>query len=151
MAETKEVKKLTLKVITPEKVVFEAQAREVMVPTEDGIVGILADHLPYLAPLKPGELQVKFEAEDKANKFTSLAVDFGVAEFCDNVLTVLVNSAARAAEIDLEIAEKARARAQELLKEELKDSEGYTRALAMIERETAKIKVASKYRRRFKV
>lgn len=151
MAENKVAKKLTLKVITPEKVVFEAQAREVMVPTVDGIVGILAEHLPYLAPLKPGELQIKFEAEDKADKFTSLAVDFGVAEFCENVLTILVNSAARAEEIDLDLAEKARARAQELLKEELKDSEGYTHALAMIEREAAKIKVASKYRRRFKV
>ena len=80
-----------------------------MVPTVDGIVGILAEHLPYLAPLKPGELQIKFEAEDKADKFTSLAVDFGVAEFCENVLTILVNSAARAEEIDLDLAEKARA------------------------------------------
>lgn len=151
MAETKTLKKLTLKVITPEKLVFEAQAREVMVPTADGIVGILADHLSYLAPLKAGELQVKFEADDKADKLISLAVDFGVAEFYENVLTILVNSAVRAEEIDLEMTEKAKKRAQELLKEELKDTEEYTQAWARLQMETAKMKVASKYRRRFKV
>lgn len=144
------MKKLTVKVITPEKIVFEAEAREVLVPMEDGIVGILADHLPYLAPLKAGELQVKLEQNDKPEKFLSLALDFGVAEFCDNVLTILVGSAARAEEIDLELAKKARARAQELLKEELKDTEEYSHALALIEREAARIKVASKYHRRFK-
>ncbi len=144
------MKKLKVKVITPEKIVFEAEAREVLLPTEDGIVGILADHLPYLAPLKAGELLVKMEQTDKAENFLSLALDFGVAEFYDNVLTILVGSAARAEDIDVDLAEKARARAQELLKEELKDSEEYTHALALIEREAAKIKVASKYRRRFK-
>lgn len=151
MEQTKTLKKLTLKVITPEKLVFEAQAREVMVPTADGIVGILADHLPYLAPLKAGELQVKFEADDKVDKLISLAVDFGVAEFYENVLTILVNSAVRAEEIDLEMTEKAKKRAQELLKEELKDTEEYTQAWARLQMETAKMKVASKYRRRFKV
>lgn len=151
MAEATTAKKLTLKVITPEKIAFEAAVREVIVPTEDGMVGILADHLPYLAPLKAGELVVKFEATDKPEKYESLALDFGVAEFKDNVLTILVGSAARASEIDLKLAEEARARAQALLKEELKDSEEYSHALAMIEREAAKIKVASKYHRRFKV
>ncbi|MDO5561818.1 MAG: ATP synthase F1 subunit epsilon [bacterium] len=151
MAEATVAKKLTLKVITPEKIVFETPAREVILPTTDGMVGILADHVPYLAPLKAGELQAKLEAGDKPDKFISLALDFGVAEFNNNQLTILVGSAARAEEIDLDLAEKARERAQALLKEELKDSEEYTHALAMIEREAAKIKVAAKYRRRFKV
>lgn len=151
MAEAQARKKLTVKVITPEKIVFEAQAREVILPTEAGMVGILADHVPYLAPLRAGELQVQLEDGDKPEKFASLALDFGVAEFNNNQLTILVGSAARAEEIDLDLAEKARARAQALLKEELKDSEEYTHALAMIEREAAKIKVAAKYRRRFKV
>ncbi len=145
------MKKLLVKILTPEKLIFEAQAREVILPTQDGQVGILADHLPYLAPLKAGEVQIKFEEEDKVDKWESLAVDFGVAEFCENVLTVLVNSGARAAEIDLDLAEQARKRAQELLKEELKDSQEYTHALAIIEREIAKIRVANKYRRKFKV
>ena len=52
------MKKFTLKVITPQRVIYDGQVREVVLPTTAGNVGILADHVPYMAPLKADELVI---------------------------------------------------------------------------------------------
>ncbi len=145
------MKKIKLVVMTPEKIIYETQARMVILPTQAGGVGILADHIPYLAPLKAGELQVKLEEEDKEDDFVSLVIDMGVAEFMNNQLTVMVGTSLEAKDIDLELAKKARARAAELLAGKLTDVADHERAVTMLELETEKIKIASKYRSRFKV
>ena len=49
-------------------------------------------------------------------------------------------------EIDLDISQKAKQRAQELMKEKVGDRESYAAAQALLNREIAKIKVANKYR-----
>lgn len=138
------MKKFALKIITPEKTIFDEEVVEVILPTKDGVVGILADHVPYIAPLHADELLV-YKTKDKADDVISFAVDFGLAEFADNQLLVLVAEASEAASIDLAMAEAAKKRASELMKQTVSD-EDYANALALIERETAKIKVASKYR-----
>ena len=84
--------------------------------------------------------------EKKADERESFAIDFGIAEFVDNQLTILVAQAAMPDEIDLDISQKAKQRAQELMKEKVGDREGYAAAQALLNREIAKIKVANKYR-----
>ena len=140
------MKKFTLKVITPQRVIYDGQVREVVLPTTAGNVGILADHVPYMAPLKADELVIIKGDEKKADERESFAIDFGIAEFVDNQLTILVAQAAMPDEIDLDISQKAKQRAQELMKEKIGDREGYAAAQALLNREIAKIKVANKYR-----
>ncbi len=140
------MKKFTLKVITPQRVIYDGQVREVVLPTTAGNVGILADHVPYMAPLKADELVIIKGDEKKADERESFAIDFGIAEFVDNQLTILVAQAAMPDEIDLDISQKAKQRAQELMKEKVGDREGYAAAQALLNREIAKIKVANKYR-----
>ena len=140
------MKKFTLKVITPQRVIYDGQVREVVLPTTAGHVGILADHVPYMAPLKADELVIIKGDEKKADERESFAIDFGIAEFVDNQLTILVAQAAMPDEIDLDISQKAKQRAQELMKEKIGDREGYAAAQALLNREIAKIKVANKYR-----
>lgn len=140
------MKKFTLKVITPQRVIYDDQVREVVLPTTAGNVGILADHVPYMAPLKADELVIIKGDEKKADERESFAIDFGIAEFVDNQLTILVAQAAMPDEIDLDISQKAKQRAQELMKEKVGDREGYAAAQALLNREIAKIKVANKYR-----
>lgn len=140
------MKKFTLKVITPQRVIYDGQVREVVLPTTAGNVGILADHVPYMAPLKADELVIIKGDEKKTDELESFAIDFGIAEFVDNQLTILVAQAAMPDEIDLDISQKAKQRAQELMKEKVGDREGYAAAQALLNREIAKIKVANKYR-----
>jgi len=141
--------KFTLKIITPERIVLEQEVEEVLLPTREGIVWILANHVPYLASLRADELVV-YPTKVKDSEPLSFAIDFGLAEFAHNQLLVLVASAAAAAEIDLQLAEQAKKRADELMAQTLTD-EDYANALALIEREQAKIKVASKYRLKHRV
>ncbi|MBQ6438216.1 ATP synthase F1 subunit epsilon [bacterium] len=142
--------KFHLKIITPEKIIFDDQVTQVILPTTDGQVGIMAGHVPYMAPLKADELRVFAGREHDDDHEQAFAIDFGLAEFVDNHLVVLVAEAASAEMIDLDLAEQAKARAQELMAQKVSD-EDYTNALAMLERETAKIKVASKYRLKHRV
>ncbi len=144
------MKSFKLQIITPEKVAYDTEAVEVILPTKDGVVGILANHVPYIAPLKADELLVYKRHDGSEDDVISFAVDAGVAEFAGNELLILVAEASQAADIDLALAQDAKKRAQELMAQELTD-EDYANTLALIERETAKIKVASKYRMKHRV
>jgi len=144
------MKKFNLKIITPEKVIFQDEVEEVLLPTRDGVVGVLAGHVPYLASLKADELLVYKSKDKNSEEALSFATDFGLAEFAHDQLLVLVASAAAAADIYLVRAQEAKKRADELMAQTVTD-EDYANVLALIEREQAKIKVASKYRLKHRV
>lgn len=139
--------KIKFKIITPEHTVFESDVSQVTLPVSDGEVTILANHRPYIASLKPGEIILKIEGEE-----SSLVVSGGFIEFNQNNLTVLADTAERAEEIDLQRAEEARVRAEEIRKEKISmDDSDYARVAASIEKELARIKVGSKHRTKRKI
>ena len=135
---------IKFKIITPEKTVFEEEVLQATLPVADGEVTILPNHRSYIAALKAGEICLKRESGDAC-----IAVSGGFIEFNQNNLIVLADTAERAEEIDVERAEEARKRAEELKKEniEMDDSE-YARVAAAIEKELARIKVGKKHRSR---
>jgi F-type H+-transporting ATPase subunit epsilon len=134
--------KIKIKIVTPERTVFEEEIDQITLPVTDGQVTILPDHTSYIASLKAGEIYFK-----KDGKETDIATSGGFVEFDKNNLVVLADSADRAEEIDIEAAEKAKKRAEELMKtRETMDDEEYARVAAAIERESAKIKLARKHR-----
>ena len=145
------MKEFALKIITPEKITYQGQAVMVSLPTTEGEVGILANHVPYMAALQAGEVQVRLTAQDDDSEPLSFAIDFGVAEFVDNELLLLVAQASAAADIDLQVAQAARESAEKLMATKIAGSEEYAGALAVLEREMAKIKVANKYRLKHRV
>ena len=137
-------KMINFKIITPEKTVFEEEVLQATLPVADGEVTILPNHRSYIASLKAGEIFLKTEGGD-----ASVVVSGGFIEFNQNNLIVLADTAERAEEIDVERAEEARKRAEEIKKEriEMDDSE-YARVAAAIEKELARIKVGKKHRSR---
>ncbi|MDP1884498.1 MAG: ATP synthase F1 subunit epsilon [Candidatus Moranbacteria bacterium] len=136
--------RIKFKIVTPEKTVFEAEVSQATLPVTDGEVTILPNHRSYIASLKAGEICLKTDTGD-----VCMAVSGGFIEFNQNGLVVLADTAERAEEIDIERAEEARKRAEELKKEkiEMDDSE-YARVAAAIEKELARIKVGRKQRTR---
>lgn len=137
---------IILKIVTPERVVIEREVYQATLPVMGGDVTILPNHIPYIGALKAGEIILRQVADGEE---TSLVTSGGFAEFHDNTLVILADTAERAEEIDLARAEEARARAQALRQERAHLSgEEYARTTALLEKEFARVRVARKHHSR---
>ncbi|OGY92124.1 MAG: ATP synthase F1 subunit epsilon [Candidatus Komeilibacteria bacterium RIFCSPLOWO2_02_FULL_48_11] len=136
--------KISFKIITPERVIFEDQVDQVSLPTPDGEITVLPDHIPLVSVLQSGELRCK-----KGNTEYSLAVSGGFCEVRpDNSLSVLADTAERAEEIDIVRAEEAHQRALKLMAEARdKESVDYAALQAKLEKEFARLRVGNRYRK----
>jgi len=83
---------LNVRVITPDKVVWDASAEELILPSSTGQLGILTDHAPLLTALDIGVMRLKVDN----GKWTSIVLMEGFAEVEDNKITILSNSAEEA-------------------------------------------------------
>ena len=133
--------KISLKITTPEKVVYEAEVDQVTLPTADGEITILPNHIPLISLLRPGELIAKIGLD-----IIALAMSGGFLEFSNNNLIILADTAERVEDIDLLRAEEARQRAESLRQEKQIDEAEFAQLAAKVEKELARIKVARKYR-----
>ena len=135
---------LHLEVVTIERKIFDDYVSMVVVPGSEGVLGILPRHAALLTDLTYGELQIKKEGEE--DQF--LSISSGFMEVQPNHVVILADSAERVEEIDLERAEAARQRAEELLAM-AKDREDidFSRAQAALRRSIIRIRVAQRRRR----
>jgi F-type H+-transporting ATPase subunit epsilon len=99
---------LTVRVIAPDKTVWDSQANEVILPSTTGQIGILTGHAPLLSALDIGVMRVR---SDKG--WLPIALMGGFAEVEDNEVTILVNGAEKGETIDKEAARAAFTKAQE--------------------------------------
>ncbi|VBB42419.1 ATP synthase epsilon chain [uncultured Desulfatiglans sp.] len=128
---------LFLEVVTPEKVQVSQKVDMVVAPGSLGEFGVLEGHVPFLTGLIPGAL--RYTAGGKPHL---LAVSSGFVEVSENKVTVLVDSAERAEEIDLERARLAMERAKERLsKERGRKDIDFMRAELSLRKAIARIKV----------
>ncbi len=133
---------IRLEVVTAERLTYSDDVDVVVAPGVEGELGILPHHAPLMTMLRPGELRIK-----KAGEEVSLAISGGFLEVRPDKVVVLADAAERADEIDLERAQDARRRAEELLKG---GAPGADLALAQVSlaRALTRLKVAQKKRRR---
>jgi len=103
---------LQVEIVTAERKVLETEADMVIAPGGEGVVGILPKHAPLLTTLLPGVLTLK---RGGAEEYLSIAGGF-LQVSRDRVL-ILADAAEREEEIDEARAERARARAEELLRQ----------------------------------
>ena len=92
---------LNVRVITPDKVVWDAMADELILPSSTGQVGILTDHAPLLTALDIGVMRLQSEPG-----WTSIVLMEGFAEVEDNKVTILCNGAEEGSSIDLKTAQE---------------------------------------------
>jgi F-type H+-transporting ATPase subunit epsilon len=104
---------MRLDFVSQDHLVFTGDVTEILAPGIDGELGILPRHAPLITVLAPGEVQVK--REEGEDLF--FAVSGGWMEVLPNQVTILARTAERSDEIDVQRAEAARIRAEELLAE----------------------------------
>ena len=131
--------KLKLELVTPYKRVLSEEVDEVTAPGSIGEFGVLPDHTSLLTTLKVGELTYK-----KGNETFHVAVNWGYVEVEDNVMTVLVETAEPADQIDLERARAALARAEEALRKLTSEDKEFKVMESALERALIRVQVASK-------
>ena len=132
--------KLFLEVITPEKVLVSEEVDMVVAPGSEGEFGVLPGHVEFLSGILPGRLRYKSHSTE-----TRLAVTTGFAEVSNDRVSVLVDAAEKASDIDIERAKKAMERARErLAKEKGTEEVDFLRADLALRRAVARIKVAQK-------
>lgn len=134
--------KLKFEIVTAERVIYSDDVDIVIAPGIEGQLGILPHHAPLLTMLQPGELVVRKEGAE-----TAIFVSGGFLEVMHNRVTVLADAAERAEEIDIERAEAAKRRAEEMLKLRPADID-LARADAALRRALLRLKVAERRKRK---
>src|SRR5947207_14574852 len=105
---------LRLEIVTPEATVYSEDVEMVTLPTVEGQIGILPQHVPLMTQMVPGEMIVRKNGQ---NRF--LAVGEGLVEISADHVAILTDLAVAAEDIDEAKAEEARQRAAARLREKL--------------------------------
>lgn len=134
---------LQLSIVTPERELFSGEVDIVIAPGIEGEMGILPRHAPLVTVLEEGVLLARHGDEEMV-----FAIHGGYMQVLTDRVIVLADVAERAEEIDLERAEEARRRAEELLRKE-PPPEVRAEAVAALRRSLVRLKVAR--RRRYRV
>ena|SRR5688572_25288274 len=133
-------KTFKLEIVTPERLVFSEDIVSLVVPAEEGYLGVLAGHAPLLAALKPGEIRIRREAGE-----VLYATSGGFMEVLPKKTSILCESAESPESIDAARAEKAKSRAKDRLSKPAKEVDR-ERAEASVERAENRLRVAKKRR-----
>ncbi len=127
---------LRLEIVTPDSIVVSADVDYVGACGIDGQLGLMPQHAPLVSALKVGEVYFR-----QGNSTTWVFVSGGFAQISDNKVTLLVESAELASDIDVARAERARHRAEERLAHPTADLD-VPRAQLALSRAIARINVA---------
>lgn len=98
---------LNVRVIAPDRTVWDDTAQEIILPSTTGQLGILTGHAPLLSALDIGVMRVRADKD-----WIPLVLMGGFAEVEDNQVTILVNGAEPGKDIDRKEAEAEYSQAQ---------------------------------------
>ena len=139
-------KQLQLKIVTPEKLILEELVDQVTVPTTEGELTILPDHIAIIASLASGDIIAKKENED-----IPMAVSGGFLEVKQidgkTEVAILADYAEHVTDITEDAISKAQIRAEELKKQmENKEIVDFEHFEAELERNLTRVKIADKWK-----
>jgi F-type H+-transporting ATPase subunit epsilon len=130
--------KLALEIITPTKVVLSEEVDEVTIPTIDGEISILPNHVNLLTKIAAGEMVIR-----KGTKNDLFAITGGFLEILNSHVNVLADYAIHADDIEVAKVQEAKERAQKAMKEKLTE-EDFRVVNAELAKALLQIKVAHK-------
>ncbi|MCC6201564.1 MAG: F0F1 ATP synthase subunit epsilon [Gammaproteobacteria bacterium] len=130
-------------IVSAEREIFSGQAEMVFAPAVQGEVGIAPSHAPLLTPLGPGEVRLQL-GNGQSEAFY---INGGMLEVQPRVVTVLSDTALRAADLDEEAALRAKTAAEEALHNRSAEMD-YAKAQAELAQAVAQLQTIQKLRRR---
>lgn len=126
---------------------FDDDVYEVVLPTLDGEIGVLQDHMPLVSVATNGAIAVRRDTKTTDANREFFAISGGVVEVSDNKLRVLVDEADHADDINEAEAEAAMERAK-MMKAEAKDQVSLDHAQQLVDRHAVRLQVAGLRRHR---
>ncbi len=134
---------MQVNIVSAEKEIFSGVVTQVFAPAEMGEVGVMPRHAPMLSTLKPGVVRVISQEGDEQTFFVS----GGILEIQPHVVTILSDTALRAADIDESAALEAKTRAEAAIKDKASDMD-YARAKTELIEAVAQIEALRKVRKK---
>ena len=134
-----ETNQLQVRLVTPERTLFEHPATAVELPSKSGYMEVLYGAAPLLAELGAGDVIVHGGPDGDQH----YNVSWGFAEVLPDRVTILASDALKPEEIDVPRAEKQLARGQEEWNKAGDSEEAYTKALHVIAEAAAKLATAA--------
>ncbi len=132
---------MKLRIITPKKMVLEEEIESVTLPSVEGEITILPNHVSLFSLLKEGVVKIKYERKEDF-----LAIGGGYVETNGDYVNILVSRAYGQDEINQTATEKAIKEAQENL-QKAKTTEERMQAASLLRRSIVDMKLLKKRRR----
>jgi len=133
---------LRVRLVTPERILFEQTADAVELPAKNGYMEVLYGHAPLLAELGAGDVHIHGGAGTGSGGDQVYNVSWGFVEVLPERVTILANDALKPEEIDVDRAHQQLDRGQKLWNEAGESEEAYDRALHVIAEAEAKLATA---------
>ena len=107
-----------INIVSPEKIIFsDENIQEIVLPSYEGEMGILKDHIPIISFLKPGIVKI-FKSSEKVGSFF---IEDGIIEFYNNSLTVLSSKIVNTKELNKKRIEQLILETEKILSDEKLD------------------------------
>jgi F-type H+-transporting ATPase subunit epsilon len=132
---------LRVRLVTPDRILFEADASAVELPSKTGYMEVLYGHAPLMAELGAGDVRIHQGGgiESSSPDTTRYNVSWGFVEVLPNRVTILASDALKPEEIDVPRAEQQLDRGLNLWKQAGESEDAYDEALRVISEAEAKI------------
>ncbi|MES9854489.1 MAG: F0F1 ATP synthase subunit epsilon [Candidatus Thiodiazotropha sp. L084R] len=131
-------------IVSAEGEIFSGVAEMVYAPAVMGEVGIAPRHTPMVTQLKPGEIRVDTSGSGK--DMQHFYVSGGILEVQPHVITVLADTAIRAADLDEAAAQEAKRRAEEAMSDRSAEFE-YAKAQSELAEAVAQLRAIERIRK----
>ena len=109
---------LNLCVLTPNRIVWNSEVKEIILSTNSGQIGVLPNHAPIATAVDIGILRIRFN-----DQWLTMALMGGFARIGNNEITILVNDAEKSSDIDPEEARKTLEIAEANLRKKVRDKQ----------------------------
>lgn len=136
---------LHLEIVSPEGITYKDDVDEVILPTPDGEIAVLTNHIPLFTKISEGEVRIK-----KGDKEISIAITGGFLEVDKTSLTIIADYAVKAESIEVARAQEAKKRAEKML-EERKEGVDFALIEKDLQRSILELKIAEKVKRKQRV
>ncbi len=135
-------KTIKFEIVTPERIVLKEEVLQASVPTQSGEITVLPDHIPLVAILRTGVIELKkISGENEV-----ISVSGGFVEVMKNKIVILADTAELAVELDEARIEEAKKKAEEMKKWKDIDAAQFAEISGLIEKQLARSKAVKRWR-----